>query len=62
MPFAPTLFADPGPMPQGFRYQEGLLSSDQEAELSSWIATLDLKPFEFHGYLGNRRIACEIAV
>jgi alkylated DNA repair dioxygenase AlkB len=25
--------------------------------LSSWIATLDLKPFEFHGYLGNRRIA-----
>lgn len=33
------------------------MSAAEESALSAWIATLDLKPFEFHGYLGNRRIA-----
>lgn len=41
----------------GFRYQPGLLTEDEERALAAWAGTLDLRPFEFHGYLGNRRIA-----
>jgi alkylated DNA repair dioxygenase AlkB len=45
------------PAVPGFRYQPGLLTEDEERALAGWAGTLDLKPFEFHGYLGNRRIA-----
>ena len=41
----------------GFRYQRELLTESEERALAAWAGTLDLKPFEFHGYLGNRRIA-----
>lgn len=44
-------------MPEGFRYQEELISQKEESELAAWIASLALEPFEFHGHLGNRRIA-----
>jgi len=55
MPQQTTLFSVP--MPDGFHYQPDLISPEDEASLAAWIATLPLKPFEFHGYLGNRRIA-----
>jgi alkylated DNA repair dioxygenase AlkB len=42
-------------MPQGFRYAPDFLSEAEEQRLAAWIATLPLKPFEFHGYLGLRR-------
>jgi len=44
-------------LPGGFRYADGIISVEEEQELAEWIASLPLKPFEFHGYLGLRRIA-----
>jgi alkylated DNA repair dioxygenase AlkB len=41
----------------GFRYQTDLIDAAEEQALAAWAATLSLQPFEFHGYLGNRRIA-----
>jgi alkylated DNA repair dioxygenase AlkB len=53
----PSFFTDPAPMPDGFRYQSDLISPAEEADLAAWIATMPLKPYEFRGHLGNRRIA-----
>jgi alkylated DNA repair dioxygenase AlkB len=48
---------DPAPdWPDGFRYRADVLSGDEEADLIARFATLPFKPFEFHSYLGNRRI------
>jgi alkylated DNA repair dioxygenase AlkB len=43
-------------MPGGFHYQENILSEEEEASLVASLDTLELKPFEFHGHLGNRRV------
>jgi alkylated DNA repair dioxygenase AlkB len=43
--------------PDGFRYRENFISEAEEAELVAALATLELKRFEFHGHLGNRRVA-----
>jgi alkylated DNA repair dioxygenase AlkB len=43
-------------MPDGFRYEEEVLTQAEEAELVASIGELELKPFEFHGYTGNRRV------
>jgi alkylated DNA repair dioxygenase AlkB len=43
--------------PRGFRYQEEIISEEVEATLAAELKGIDLKPFEFHGYLGNRRVA-----
>lgn len=42
--------------PEGFRYEEDIISKSEEATLVASLATLELKPFEFHGHLGNRRV------
>lgn len=42
--------------PEGFRYEEELLLRDEESELIRQIEKLPLKEFEFHGYLGKRRV------
>jgi alkylated DNA repair dioxygenase AlkB len=42
--------------PPGFRYQENVITEAAEAALVACLQTLDLKPFEFHGHLGNRRV------
>jgi alkylated DNA repair dioxygenase AlkB len=42
--------------PPGFRYQENAISETEEAALVASVAELELKPFEFHGHLGNRRV------
>ena len=53
----PELVCKPrGLMPKGFRYEEDIISEADEASLAKSLATLDLKPFEFHGHLGNRRV------
>jgi alkylated DNA repair dioxygenase AlkB len=57
-----TLFPVPenvsGPaMPEGFRYQTEWISVAEEASLVASLAALKLEPFEFHGHLGNRRVA-----
>jgi alkylated DNA repair dioxygenase AlkB len=48
------LFADSA-IP-GFRYQENLFSAAEERDFVREFEKLPLKPFEFHGYLGNRRV------
>jgi alkylated DNA repair dioxygenase AlkB len=42
--------------PEGFRYEEDVVGEAEEAALVASLATLELKPFEFHGHLGNRRV------
>ena len=52
------LFGPPrGPgLPEGFRYEPSVLSHDEERELLEQIRPLPFKAFEFHGYLGKRRV------
>jgi alkylated DNA repair dioxygenase AlkB len=42
--------------PRGFRYREEIITEAEQAELAESLRQLDLKPFEFHGHLGNRRV------
>src|SRR5215217_4174748 len=42
--------------PEGFRYQADVLPADEERELVERIRELPLKEFEFHGYVGKRRV------
>ena len=42
--------------PEGFRYQPEFLSPLEERELGAWFADLAFRPFEFQGYVGNRRV------
>ena len=45
-----------GNAPVGLRYEPGLVTTDQERELLDRIGELPLKEFEFHGYVGKRRV------
>jgi alkylated DNA repair dioxygenase AlkB len=48
----------PDPIPiEGFAYQPDLVSADLERRLVACVAALDFKEFEFHGFLGKRRVA-----
>ncbi len=42
-------------MPDGFTYQPEILSADEERELVALFADLSFRPFEFQGYVGDRR-------
>lgn len=42
--------------PEGFRYEENFITDDEERGLLDALGFLDLKPFEFHGHIGNRRV------
>ena len=42
--------------PEGFRYQAEVLPPVEEQELVERIRQLPLKEFEFHGYVGKRRV------
>jgi alkylated DNA repair dioxygenase AlkB len=46
----------PQPMPAGFRYAPELIEADEEARLIEAFADLPFKEFEFHGFLGKRRV------
>jgi len=52
----PDLFAQTPGTPQGFRYRAGFFTSEEERELARNLAALPFQPFEFHGFLGNRRV------
>src|SRR5712671_8186494 len=43
-------------LPDGFEYRPGLIMPPEEAELVERFQALEFKPFEFHGYFGNRRV------
>lgn len=42
--------------PEGFRYEEHFITDEEERVLLEALGLLDLKPFEFHGHIGNRRV------
>lgn len=52
---APTLFGPAETMPEGLEYRPGFISPTEEGALVDRIAGLELAPFEFHGFQGNRR-------
>jgi alkylated DNA repair protein (DNA oxidative demethylase) len=43
------------PLIDGLRYAEGAISIAEERELLERLTPLELMPFRFHGWLGNRR-------
>ena len=51
-----ALFEARPTMPEGFRYQADIISPAEEVTLLERIRELPFKPFEFHGYLGKRRV------
>jgi alkylated DNA repair dioxygenase AlkB len=55
-PCQPSLFARGPPQPHGFEYRTDFVSLDEESELVERFATLPFREFEFHGYLGKRRV------
>jgi alkylated DNA repair dioxygenase AlkB len=52
LPLAPRT-----PLPEGFRYQENLVTPDEERDLVARFQDLPFKPYEHLGYFGHRRIA-----
>jgi alkylated DNA repair dioxygenase AlkB len=62
VPEQPSLFESPGQLspatsfPEGFRYQQDLISAEDEHQLLAHVRELPFKEFEFHGFLGKRRV------
>lgn len=52
----PTLFEAPPRLPDGFRYQPELITREAEQALVAQFEALAFKAFEFHGFLGRRRV------
>ena len=50
------LFGAVRPWPEGFDYRESVVSTDDELALIERFRGLPFKPFDFHGFLGNRRV------
>jgi alkylated DNA repair dioxygenase AlkB len=51
-----ALFPSEPALPPGFVYREDVITPAEERALVERIAELPFKPFEFHGYRGNRRV------
>jgi alkylated DNA repair dioxygenase AlkB len=50
-----SLFDRAPPTPEGLVYVPAFLGEEEERVLAGRIAGLPFKPFEFHGFTGNRR-------
>ena len=50
------LFDETSGLPEGFRYRSELISPASESELLASFAELPFRDFEFHGFVGKRRI------
>ena len=50
------LFGAPAKLPEGFRYERDLISAAEEDRLLAHVKELPFKNFEFHGYVGKRRV------
>ncbi|HYE28576.1 MAG TPA: alpha-ketoglutarate-dependent dioxygenase AlkB [Allosphingosinicella sp.] len=50
-----SLFDSGADRPEGLAYADGFLDPGEEAGLVRRIAALAFRPFEFHGFTGNRR-------
>ena len=42
--------------PHGFRFRDDIITEEEQADLLGSLGQLDLKPFEFQGHVGNRRV------
>jgi alkylated DNA repair dioxygenase AlkB len=51
-----ALFGNRPPFPDGFRYQADVIAPDAEAALLDHVRALPFREFEFHGFLGKRRV------
>lgn len=49
------LFGAKPALPEGFAYREDAIPETQASRLVATFDALPFKPFQFHGYLGNRR-------
>jgi alkylated DNA repair dioxygenase AlkB len=56
LPEQRDLFAAEHRLPAGFAYREDAISPGEERALIERFAALPFQPFEFHGYLGKRRV------
>lgn len=45
---------------EGFRYRPALIGRTDEDALVARVRELPFREFEFHGYLGKRRVVCEL--
>ncbi len=52
----PDLFRASAALPEGFAYRPDFLAPAEERELVERFAGLPFKEFDFHGYLGKRRV------
>ncbi len=52
-----ALFDSQPALPPGFRYEPDVVPRELEARLLDEIPRLPLKEFEFHGFVGKRRVA-----
>jgi alkylated DNA repair dioxygenase AlkB len=52
----PDLFEPKTVLPAGFRYRPDFLSAEEERDLVGQFNDLPFRPFEFQGYVGNRRV------
>jgi alkylated DNA repair dioxygenase AlkB len=50
------LFARPPELPDGMRYATDVITTQEEKALLNALSTLPFKEFEFHGFLGKRRV------
>jgi alkylated DNA repair dioxygenase AlkB len=50
------LFVAERTAPAGFAYQDDVISTADERVLLGYFQELPFKPFEFHGFFGNRRV------
>jgi alkylated DNA repair dioxygenase AlkB len=50
------LFGGVRGLPDGLAYGSGLIDEAEESELAAKLAMLPFRPFEFHGFLGRRRV------
>lgn len=50
------LFGKGPALPEGFRYRDDVLSREEERALLERFESLPFREFEFHGYLGKRRV------
>src|SRR5688500_112778 len=55
-PDQPSLFDTTPALPEGFKYEPDVISADEEHQLVRQVEMLPFKDFEFHGFLGKRRV------
>ena len=54
--FQHDLFGDAEQLPEGFDYQAGLITPQEETEFARHLEGLPFQAFDFHGHLANRRV------